>query len=85
VVLATCRDAGGPEKPYLTPLGNVTSNPPEVFVGAGDIAECTGTNDDATAALLDGIAGTVYTLGDNAIRRCADRLPELLRSDLGPS
>ncbi|HZN82827.1 MAG TPA: invasin domain 3-containing protein, partial [Mycobacterium sp.] len=30
------------------------------------IAECLALNDDATAGLLDGIAGTVFTLGDNA-------------------
>ena len=38
-----------------------------VFVGAGDIANCNligGAH--ATAALLDGIAGTVFTLGDHA-------------------
>ena len=42
--------------------------PPDspVLVGAGDIAECGSTGDDATAAVLDGIAGTVFTLGDNA-------------------
>jgi hypothetical protein len=37
-----------------------------VLVGAGDIAACGRTGDDATAALIDGIAGTVFTLGDNA-------------------
>jgi hypothetical protein len=37
----------------------------EVFVGAGDIANC-GPNSEATARLLDAIAGTVFTLGDNA-------------------
>ena len=37
-----------------------------VLVGAGDIASCSSSGDEATAALLDGIAGTVYTLGDNA-------------------
>jgi Calcineurin-like phosphoesterase len=37
-----------------------------VFVGAGDIADCNSGGDEATANLLDGIAGTVYTLGDNA-------------------
>jgi PKD repeat protein len=37
-----------------------------VLVGAGDIAECGSTIDDATAALLDDIGGTVFTLGDNA-------------------
>ncbi|HKC47975.1 MAG TPA: Ig-like domain-containing protein [Gemmatimonadales bacterium] len=36
-----------------------------VFVGAGDISDCGNDNDEATAKLLDGIAGTVYTLGDN--------------------
>jgi calcineurin-like phosphoesterase family protein len=36
-----------------------------VFVGAGDISDCGNDNDEATAVLLDGIAGTVYTLGDN--------------------
>ena len=36
-----------------------------VFVGAGDISDCGNDNDEATATLLDGIAGTVYTLGDN--------------------
>lgn len=37
-----------------------------VLVGAGDIADCTTTTDSATAALLDGVPGTVFTLGDNA-------------------
>ena len=36
-----------------------------VFVGAGDIASCASSGDEATANLLDGIPGTVYTLGDN--------------------
>lgn len=36
-----------------------------VFVGAGDIADCTSTRDADTAALLDGLPGTVFTLGDN--------------------
>ncbi|MEE9208342.1 MAG: Ig-like domain-containing protein, partial [Gemmatimonadota bacterium] len=40
--------------------------PAEVFVGAGDIADCTTPDDSLTADLLDGIAGTVFTLGDNA-------------------
>jgi PKD repeat protein/methionine-rich copper-binding protein CopC len=43
-----------------------TSSPSDpVLVGAGDIASCAVTTDDATAALLDGIAGTVFTTGDN--------------------
>jgi hypothetical protein len=35
------------------------------MVGAGDIAD-SGSGDSDTAALLDAIPGTVYTLGDNA-------------------
>lgn len=46
-----------------------TGQPPPpgdpVIVGAGDIAACSSTGDEATAALLDGIEGTVYTTGDN--------------------
>jgi hypothetical protein len=36
-----------------------------VLVGAGDIASCSSNGDEITANLLDGIAGTVFTLGDN--------------------
>jgi hypothetical protein len=41
-----------------------TSDP--VLVGAGDIARCNSTGDERTATVLDGIAGTVFTAGDNA-------------------
>jgi hypothetical protein len=37
-----------------------------VLVGAGDIAACSSLGDEATAARLDEIDGTVFTLGDNA-------------------
>ncbi len=51
-----------------------------VLVGAGDIADCGSDGDEATAKLLDGVDGTVFTLGDNAyelgtsreFRRCYD-------------
>jgi len=43
----------------------VTKEGPPVLVGAGDIAGCAGTGDEATAALLDSIPGTVATFGDN--------------------
>jgi hypothetical protein len=36
-----------------------------VLVGAGDIAGCDWDTDEATARLLDGIEGTVFTAGDN--------------------
>ena len=41
-------------------------NSTAVLVGAGDIAECASTGAQRTAAVLDEIAGTVITLGDNA-------------------
>ncbi|MDQ3880216.1 MAG: metallophosphoesterase [Chloroflexota bacterium] len=37
-----------------------------VLLAAGDIADCDSTGDDATAALLDGVEGTVLALGDLA-------------------
>ena len=52
---------------FVSGFGSVlaqTSDP--VFVGAGDIAVCSRTQDEATAKLLDSIPGTVFTLGDNA-------------------
>ena len=41
---------------------------PEILVGAGDIAGCSSEGDEATVALLDGIDGTVFTVGDNVYR-----------------
>jgi hypothetical protein len=42
------------------------AGPSVVLVGAGDIADCKSPGAEATAKLLDGIAGTVFTTGDNA-------------------
>ncbi|MEV6866418.1 DNRLRE domain-containing protein [Streptosporangium subroseum] len=50
--------------PTPTPTPTVPAGDP-VLVGAGDIAS-SGTGDTATAALLDGIPGTVFTAGDEA-------------------
>ncbi|MEU9886270.1 DNRLRE domain-containing protein [Sphaerisporangium sp. NPDC051011] len=53
--------------PSPSPSPTVTTPPPSgdpVLVGAGDIAD-SGSGDTATAALLDNIPGTVFTLGDN--------------------
>jgi hypothetical protein len=50
------------------PVGPPPPPPPattQVFVGAGDIAMCD-ANSEATAKILDGIGGTVFTLGDHA-------------------
>ncbi|HEV8382608.1 MAG TPA: metallophosphoesterase [Gemmatimonadales bacterium] len=48
------------------PVEGQTRRAPVVLVGAGDIAYCSSGGDTATAALLDRIAGTVFTAGDNA-------------------
>ena len=46
----------------------VSDGPPTSvsLVGAGDIADCNSDGDEQTAALLDSLAGTVFTAGDNA-------------------
>ena len=71
LALTSCHDDPGPVAPavrglFTTPTGLVTSNPPQILVGAGDIASCANDNDEATAQLLDNIAGTVMAIGDNA-------------------
>jgi hypothetical protein len=66
---------GSPAAQSAVPTGGAA-----ILVGAGDIAACTSTGDEATADLLDSIGGTVFTLGDNAyekgtadeFRRCYD-------------
>jgi hypothetical protein len=45
------------------------ATPDFVLVGAGDIADCSSGGDEDTAKLLDGVDGTVFTLGDNAYER----------------
>jgi hypothetical protein len=59
--------ADGPQPVVTT---SIDAPPPpstdSVLVGAGDISSCTNNNDEATAELLDNIAGTVYTAGDAA-------------------
>ena len=47
----------------LTPASSAATM---VLVGAGDIAVCGSSRDEATATLLDNISGTVFTTGDNA-------------------
>jgi hypothetical protein len=65
-------DAGSPPPPPPPPpVPDPAPVPPgtgdPVLVGAGDIAYCSDNSGArATAALLDGIPGTVFTLGDNA-------------------
>jgi hypothetical protein len=52
--------------PIASPSPSPTPSSSVTLVGAGDIASCASSGDEATALLLDGIAGTVFTVGDNA-------------------
>jgi hypothetical protein len=49
---------------HFTPAS--AQSPSTVLVGAGDIASCDSDQAEATAKLLDKIAGTVFTAGDHA-------------------
>jgi hypothetical protein len=55
----------------LTPTRTPTPTPTPptgttaTLLAAGDIAGCSTSGDEATAKLLDGLAGTIATLGDN--------------------
>jgi hypothetical protein len=59
--------AGGCVRTEAGPTGR--GGDTAVLVGAGDIADCASPGDEATAALLDSVPGTVFTTGDNAYRR----------------
>src|SRR5258705_3491133 len=78
VFAAAACQANAPPRPaprpttVITPTGLVSSIPPEIFVGAGDMATCSTNNDEATAALLDNIPGTVFILGDNVYENGTD-------------
>ena len=67
-----CSDTDNPMRPtvqglYTTPTGMLTANPPQIFIGAGDISSCSNTGDEATAKLLDANPdGTVFNIGDDA-------------------
>src|SRR3712207_3086721 len=59
--------------PLLTIYGTpVRAMGDVVFSGAGDIADCNSTGDEATASLLDTLPGKVFTLGDNAYENGTD-------------
>jgi len=66
------------------PTATDTAQPVEdpILVGAGDIAYCSDDGDEATASLLDGISGTVFTTGDNAY---PDGTAEEFANCYGPS
>jgi acid phosphatase type 7 len=58
-LLAGCGGDSSPAEPSQ-PL------PAETILVAGNIATCGTTNDETTAAVLDTLPGTIFTLGDNA-------------------
>lgn len=66
LVVTDTRGIASERATAVVTIFGATTDGAAVLVGAGDIAECGSTADDATAALLDGIGGTVFTLGDNA-------------------
>lgn len=71
-----CDDSGA-RKMYAAPIeaadsATVGEAADPVLVGAGDIASCRSSGDEATARLLDEIRGTIFTIGDNAYRSSDD-------------
>jgi acid phosphatase type 7 len=52
--------------PGASPTNTPVTNGDPVLVGAGDISSCSSNGDETTAKLIDNIAGTVFTAGDNA-------------------
>jgi hypothetical protein len=71
LAFAACTDTDNLTQPnsvrlFATPTGLLTANPPQIFIGAGDISSCSNTADEATAEIIDTIPGTVYLLGDDA-------------------
>jgi PKD repeat protein len=59
--------ATNPPPHQVTPdAGTTSTGPYEVLVGAGNVASCDRTTDEATALLLDNISGTVFMAGDGA-------------------
>lgn len=67
--------------------GDSTLEPPsplpaEVILVAGNIATCGTTDDEATAAILDTLPGTIFALGDNAFPNGS---AEAYRDCYGPS
>lgn len=63
--LTACQTPGASSGPGPAPSPTETASP-AVVLAAGDIADCDSDRDEATAAMLDGLEGTVLTLGDNA-------------------
>src|SRR5712671_3275377 len=72
LLLTTCHEnaaptsTSSPAAPPPPPAAAVPPGSPALLIGAGDIARCDRTNDEATGLLLDQYPGaTVFTAGDN--------------------
>jgi acid phosphatase type 7 len=65
IALLESYESGSAASSDKTTTKITTTNDP-ILVGAGDIASCSRSGDEATARLLDSISGTVFTTGDNA-------------------
>jgi hypothetical protein len=65
--LVTCSEDRTPTAPTRGPVRVLDPSTAQVLLGAGEIARCDSANDEATAALLDTIPGTVFTAGNNII------------------
>lgn len=63
-IVAAAVDSGGASGQAQVSV-TISDTTPAVLVAAGDIADCASSGDEQTAALLDGLPGTVATLGDN--------------------
>ncbi|PYP43187.1 MAG: hypothetical protein DMD43_00070, partial [Gemmatimonadetes bacterium] len=66
VTLTLTDSRGAQSQPATTTATVIQPTASSVLVGAADIANCDSTGDEATANLLDGIFGFVFTAGDNA-------------------
>jgi acid phosphatase type 7 len=62
-LVITLEDSSSAASPSSTPDTTRAGADP-VLLAAGDIADCDSDGDEATAKLLDGLSGTVATLGD---------------------
>src|SRR5213596_1664503 len=70
-LFAACREATEPRmaqqaSPPTTLQASVTPLPTVTLVGAGNVARCDRTNDEATASIPDTIPGSVFVVGDGA-------------------
>ena len=69
-LLWTCtgdRSVGPGAPPARGIVAATSGTSAQVLVGAGDIARCDRTFDEATASILDTIPGQVFTVGDNVL------------------